>query len=94
MQIQLVKLITGDEIISEVEDKNNLVVLKNPVKLAMEPNSGQITLVPYPMVCDKGIKLTISIENIVFKVDVGAELNNGYKTVFGHIVEPSKSLIV
>ena len=93
MNIQIVKFISGDEIIAEVEEENNMIVLKNPVRLLAD-NSGQLTFVPYPLVCEKNTTLSIPVDKIIFRVGVGEQCNNGYREVFGHIVEPLKNIIV
>ena len=95
MEVKLVKLITGDEIIAELEtsEDGTFYTLKNMVKLGMD-HAGNVGFVHYPAVSEKEEYITVLTNNVIFTVPVNEECENAYKQTFGHIVGPTKSLIV
>ena len=83
--VKVVKLITGEEIITRVtEEENNLITLKNPMTLQMLPptSTGQVgfALVPW-MKAAKNEKVTISIEHILVEVEASDQSEKNYLQV-------------
>lgn len=98
MNIKAIKLITGEDIIAEVEFLDNDVWnLKHPVQVSMVPSrsSGQPTFgfIPFPLTSnDKEIK--INSRNILFDCEPADEFVTQYNTLFGNIVTPPSGLIL
>lgn len=93
MNVKLVKLVTGDEIIAEYVSSGS-VTLKNPVKLGMDPQTGALKFMGYPMVGQTPVEITLSQADILFTVPVNEDCENAYKAAFGGIVTPPKSELI
>ena len=66
--VKVLKLITGEEVVARVEQKNTMYILDNPMTLRSVPNqkTGQIgaALIPWFM-AGKNEKITISIDHVI-----------------------------
>jgi len=83
--VKVVKLITGEEIITRVtEEENNLITLKNPMTLQMLPptSTGQVgfALVPW-MKAAKNDNMTISIEHVLVTDEASDQSEKNYLQV-------------
>lgn len=99
MNVKTLKLVTGEDIIADIEEKNeNVVVLKNPVQVSMVPNrSGSqptFGFIPFPLTSnDKQIE--ISLSNIMFICNAAEEFENQYDSLFGSgLIKPSSKIVV
>lgn len=80
--IRIVKLITGEEILTEIgQVTNGMVPLKNPVRIAVT-NQG-VGLAPFIMFSKKDKTVEISPDCIMCWADPEDELKNGYNKEFG-----------
>lgn len=85
MNIKLLKLVTNEEILCEVEEKGNDIVLKNPIILIAIPGEdGQmgLGLVPW-MPASKTREMWINREHIVCINEPTQEIHNHYDTQYG-----------
>jgi hypothetical protein len=92
--IRLLKLITGEEIAGEVvNDTDDVLVLKNTVAIVLQPTKDGVTygFVPWGNLTKEDKK--ISREKTIYDASASDELRNGYNSMFGGIVTPSKQLI-
>lgn len=92
MMIRLVKLVTGEEILTKVleQDSTNIKV-ENPVKLALtQKGVGMVPLSPFL----KDSTLTIAWNNVVYMAEADEELANAYNGQFGGIVTAPPGLIL
>jgi hypothetical protein len=99
MNVKIVKLLTGEEVIGEVvEDNNsttNSIVFKNTLSIVINPTSKGITFgfVPWGPMVD-GNK-TISYNHVVYIGSPTEDLVENYKGMFSSVITPPpKSLIV
>lgn len=94
MNIKLIKLVTGEEVICEYKEGNRHVVLENPmVIMAMNTDDGvSIGMAPWmPAAKDRKFKVS-QTQHIVTVVDPATELGNQYNEHFGTgIVVPDKT---
>ncbi len=92
MNIKLVKLITGEEFITEVTaDSKEYLFCKNAVKL-MTTQQG-LAMVPFnPLIPEQNI-VQYKHEHIIFCVDIEEEFANSYKQAFGGILTNSKLIV-
>ncbi len=98
MSIKILKLVNGDDVISEVEKSDKEVtVLKNPAKLLMsfsEFGEMGMGLIPWCPYSDKEL-FQISSAHIITTIDPPDELRNEYSEQFGYgIVTPPTDLIL
>jgi hypothetical protein len=97
MNIKILKLITGEEVLGEVVegglDTNN-ITLKNTVALVIQPSQQglQMGFLPWGNMVEGNI--TLSYSNIIYIGDPKDDLRTNYSSMFGGIVTPPKQLIV
>lgn len=95
MSVKILKLLTGEEIIGEVESETkNFVTLKNPLAIMLRPSQEGFTFgfVPWCNLME-GSK-QISFDKIVVMGEASDDVKNTYNSMFGGIVTPPKQLIV
>lgn len=100
MNIQALKLITGEDVLAEVESQSETeFVLCNPVGIAIvrgpdgKPNVG---FAPFPLHAEQKTNATISIakKHVVYYYTPAQDFVDNYNQVFGSgIVLPNKQLI-
>ncbi len=97
MNIKLVKLVTGEEILCELENKDNGIVMKNPIAMMTVPGEdGQIGLGLAPWLpASKTREMPIKNEHIICIVEPSKDLHDHYNTTFGSgiVVPPDKDII-
>ena len=100
MNIQVLKLINGEEVLGEIESQSETeYVLSNPVGIAVvrgkdgQPNIG---FAPFPLHAPQKKNATIAIakKNVVYCYEPAEDFISNYNQLFGSgIVLPSKQLI-
>jgi len=100
MNIQVLKLVTGEEVLGElVTDTSTVYTLKNPVGIAVvrgqngQPNVG---FAPFPLHSEQKKDSTIDIpkSSVVYSYVPAEDFLTNYNQLFGSgIVLPSKQLI-
>jgi len=101
MEILALKLITGEEVLGEIESQSETeFVLCNPVGIAVvrgsdgKPNVG---FAPFPIHAEQKTGSTIALakKNVVYSYVPAEDFINNYNQIFGSgIVLPNKQLIV
>lgn len=101
MKILAMKLITGEEILGEIESESETeFVIENPVGIAIvrgkdgQPNVG---FAPFPLHAEQKTGSTVAInkKNVVYSYEPAQDFLNNYNSIFGSglVVPPTKSLI-
>ena len=81
LNVKVIKLVTGEELISQCEINDKELILKNPVMIGMTKD-GQTGLMPWaPFVDSKTIH--ISKSNVIYTETPIIEVVNGYNQQFG-----------
>lgn len=88
--IKIVRLVTGDDVISEVERKGDVVVLKKPHRLLFS-KEGLASMPLCPFSRDKDYE--ISSSNVLFECEPEEEIRNSYAQQVGSILVASPTLI-
>ena len=101
MDIKILKLITGEEVLGEIESESETeIVISNPVGVAIvrgkdgQPNVG---FAPFPLHAEQksGQTIAFSKKNVVYSYVPAEDFVNNYNQIFGSgIVLPKKQLIV
>lgn len=94
--IKLVKLITGEDIVTKYETQETTVKFTNSVQISMMPTrtgSTNFGFLPYPMYSEEK-DLIISREHIVYAVDPAQDFLDQYNQLFGEIITPNKGSII
>jgi len=96
MNIKFIKLVTGEDVLSEIEGpgESGCYILKNPVRI-MPTRDGGIGMGPLNPF-SKGEKVTIPSEHVIFEDEPDDEIRNAYNAQFGSgiVVPPSGLNIV
>jgi hypothetical protein len=101
MKILAMKLITGEEILGEIESESETeFVIENPVGIAIvrgkdgQPNVG---FAPFPIHAEQktGATVALSKKNVVYSYVPAQDFINNYNSIFGSglVVPPTKTLI-
>lgn len=101
MDIQILKLVTGEEVLAEIESQDeSCYVLVNPVGIAVvrgkdgQPNVG---LAPFPLHAEQKPDATIAIlkRSVVYSYVPAQDFINNYNQIFGSgiVVPPQKQII-
>jgi hypothetical protein len=101
MNIQGIKLVTGEEIIADVSVLRGQLELKNPVQLRMVPPkvagaSPQMGFVPFPAFSQQKQDETILIEpiHVVYHYTPAKDISDNYNQMFGSgIITPHSQII-
>lgn len=97
IMIKLFRLITGEEIVGEVEDsKIGLHKIKNPCAIGIAMSAaGQPTLNMHPWLMFSNEKVvTIKDEHVIFVTDVDIKIQNKYNEIFGSGIVIAQQSIV
>jgi len=85
--IEIIKLITGEELIADVDHSNGEVTLNKPCQLQIvpsksDPSQPMMGMFPYAPYADKHI-IDVNIEHVVWTATPVKELYNQYNSAFG-----------
>jgi hypothetical protein len=93
MNIKLVKLVSGEEFLSEITaDSKEYLFCKNMVKFAMTPDG--VAMIPFNPLIPKDDVIQLNQEHITFTTEVLEEFLNVYKQQFGGVLLPKKGLLL
>ena len=103
MEIVVLKLVTGEEVLGEVVGEPNVtsevITLKNPVGIAVvrgpdgQPNIG---FTPFPLHAEQksGTEHTFNWNHIVYSYEPAEDFKTNYDQIFGTgIITPTKQII-
>ena len=98
MNIKYLKLVTGEELVTEwIEDKHDSVEvkLKNPLGILMSQTEKgfNIQLVPYGAMAANE-EIMVNYKNIVFTAEPETKLRNQYESITGQVITPPTPKIV
>jgi hypothetical protein len=104
MDIKIIRLITGEDLLCEMIETGTQtgsaseVTVKNPVRIVVmpsktDPKVPSIGLAPW---CEFSESKVVSLrwDHIIFCVDPVNEFKNQYQSMFGGILTPPKKLIL
>ena len=92
MNILMAKIITGEDIIADIEDNDDgTTTLNKPVRLIMTPDGA--ALIPLPPYA-KSESLVIKNEHLVFTAEPDDDMYNAYNSKFGSgLVVPGMNIV-
>jgi hypothetical protein len=102
MKILAMKLVTGEEVLGEIESESETeFVVENPVGISIvrDPKTGQpnIGFSPFPLHAEQKTGATIAInkKSVVYSYNPAEDFINNYNSIFGSgiVVPPTKTLI-
>jgi len=85
--IKILKLITSEEVVGEVIEKNELITINQPCAVMLiasrsTPDQHSMALVPYAGYT-KDHSITISKDKIVWEAELAEDVFNQYNAIFG-----------
>lgn len=88
--IRLLKLITGEDVISDVEMSEGAYILKNPHRLVVSREGlGSMALCPFA----KSTEYRIGAANVLYEAEPDDQIRDSYATATGSIVVPSSGIV-
>jgi hypothetical protein len=98
MNAQIIKLITGEELLAEVVSTDTVLRIKNPVRIIVMPNkidpkTPNIGFAPWAEFSDDK-EFTLDKSHIVAIMTPIKEFVNQYSSMFGGLVVPKSNLIL
>lgn len=88
--IKILRLVTGEDIVADIDRKGDLVMLKNPHRLVMTREGlGSMPMCPFA----KTTNFEISVHNVLFEAEPEDEIRNSYASATGSIVVASPGIV-
>jgi hypothetical protein len=91
MNVEVVKLITGEELISDVEHTKSGVICKNAMLVAVQ--DGRLVFIPYMQYTSAAKLLTLKSKDIMFVVTPVDTIITDYENATAEITKPRKSIV-
>lgn len=101
MEIVALKLITGEDVLGEVESKSETeFVIVNPVGIAVirgKDGTPNVGFSPFPIHAEQksGVTIALAKKNVVYSYTPAEDFVTNYKQIFGSgiVVPPTKQII-
>ena len=96
--VKYMRLINGEEVVSEIEETETNITFINPIRIAVVPTGedGEMgaAFVPFSPFSEEK-EIVIDRKNILFILEPTSDLKNGYNSQFGTgIVTPPTEIII
>ena len=95
MEVKLLRVITGEEIVAEIVDENaSEITLKNA--LVVIPTQQSVGFAPWATVIDReNPEVTVSRTHIVYVANLDESIRNKYDEIYGSkLVKPEKKSLI
>lgn len=98
MNIKIIKLINGDELLAEIVTDTDILKIKNPVRIVvmpnkMDPKTPNIGFAPWADFSEDKT-FTLDKSHVLCIMSPIKEFVNQYNTMFGGLVVPTSNLIM
>lgn len=97
MPVRVIKSVTGEEVLGDVENIQGGYLVTNPVVVMIRgmPNGGQMGLEFIPYIAYAAVKsVEFPSDKVIHVLEVDDSVKNQYNTIFGGIVVPPKTLLM
>lgn len=91
MSVEVIKLTTGEEIISELEVKDDVVELTNAMLVAV--NDGRLVFIPYMQYTNAANFVTIDKKHVMFVATPVDSLIDDFNNATAKVTQPRKSIV-
>jgi hypothetical protein len=95
MEVKLLRVITGEELVAEIVDENaRAVTLKNA--LVVIPTQQNVGFAPWATVIDReNPEITVDRQHIVYVANLDESIRNKYDEIYGSkLVKPEKKSLI
>lgn len=93
MNIKIVRLTTGEELICDVKVNSTDQVILKDVAILIPTQQNQLGLAPFMAYSDAKDGFHTTMNSIMFIVEPQAELKNQYQKMFSKIITPASNII-
>jgi F0F1-type ATP synthase alpha subunit len=94
MTVQILKLLTGEELIGKIVEQDHLdITIDSPANIHMAPTQDsrmQLYLIPYAPYAEKDV-FTLKQEHVIMQYDPNVDLLNKYNSMFGSGIQLATS---
>ena len=96
MNVKLIKMWTGEDVIADlVRERDDTVVITNPIMVVPAGQQGQIGLAPWsPILKGKDTEIEVTRRYVVYINEPQEEIVSNYREMFTGIATPAKKLIL
>ena len=91
MNVQVVKLTTGEEIISDLTENETSVDMVEPMLVAVQDN--RLVFIPYMQYTSAAKSVTVDKKHIMFIVTPVDSLVDDYESATAKVTKPRKSIV-
>lgn len=88
--INLIKLVTGEEVLARYEIVGDVFYLENPVRLQLSQKG--VAMIPLSPFMKENSKIAIKSQDVIYTVEPDEDVVNAYNQQFGGIVIASSGL--
>jgi len=94
MNVKLIRVVTGEEIVAEVvSETDNTVTVQNA--LVVLPTNSGVGFAPWATVVSKDEpEITVSRNHLVYVAEVQEDVSSKYKEMFGNIITPAEKKLI
>lgn len=90
--IRLVKLVTGEEVLTKYEEVGETMVMENPMRLQLSPKG--LAMIPLSPFMKENAKVTVQKKDVLYIVEADEDVINGYNQQFSGIVVAPPGLVL
>ena len=95
MTVKLIRMWSGEDVITDVIEKtNDYYIIENPIVAVPSQQQGQIAFAPWSPLLAKGKVIEVTKKYVVYEADPQEDIIEQYNSMFGKISKPNKKLIL
>jgi len=91
MNVKVIKTVAGEEIISDLTERDEYYVLNEPMLVAV--NDGRLVFIPYMQYTDAAKSLTLLKQHVILVVNPVDSLIDDYESATAKVTKPRKSIV-
>jgi len=96
MEVKLIRMSTGEDLIAEVVDKTNHLTIKNPCLVLIRPSetgTASVNITHWvPYAAEKDFEL--NFDHVIFMIEPADDLLQNYKAVFSPLIMPKQQSVI
>jgi len=94
MNVKLIRVVTGEEIVAEVvSETDDTITVKNG--LVVLPTGQSIGFAPWATVISKEEpEITMDLKHVIYVAEVQDSVSQKYKEMFGNIITPQEKKLI
>jgi hypothetical protein len=94
MNVKLIRVVTGEEIVAEVVSETDGTITVQNALVVLPTNNG-VGFAPWATVVSKDDpEITVSRNHLVYVAEVQEDVSSKYKEMFGNIITPAEKKLI